>query len=441
MAKHVIKKDRNEPVDITESNSTWILNKGVKLSGDLGMAISDFDNVNLKIAGSVAATAGIQASGFDVMERTDYIRVNIAKTGSIKATEACAISIEGNDADIVNHGTLRAFDDAVVEIFGDGSTIKNHGKMIGSSSNVIDIYGNGTYDVENHGLITSTINSAIKIEDEGGGTLTNGKDGTIKGLVYLNGSGSNEILAEQSVTNEGKLIGSETDALGVAALMTGDGDDIVINRGTIKGSIWLNGGDDWVNLLKGTLKQGTIMGGEGDDIFVVDTNKVKIVELDEEGYDTIRTTVSYTLADDADIEVLKALGKKALTLTGNDFDNILDGNDANNKLSGGKGIDIFWGNGGNDTMSGGSGADVFYFKENSGVDTITDFSITEDIIRLVKITGFDDFDDLPSHMTMADADNDGQANDTVIDLGDGNKITLYGVNKEMLDADNFDVYT
>jgi Ca2+-binding RTX toxin-like protein len=61
------------------------------------------------------------------------------------------------------------------------------------------------------------------------------------------------------------------------------------------------------------------------------------------------------------------------------------GNEAANNLSGGGGNDLLYGYGGKDVLTGGSGADSFVFASSltsSSIDTIRDFSVAADTIRL-----------------------------------------------------------
>jgi Ca2+-binding RTX toxin-like protein len=50
------------------------------------------------------------------------------------------------------------------------------------------------------------------------------------------------------------------------------------------------------------------------------------------------------------------------------------GNELDNRLVGGVGIDTLDGGGGNDSLGGGAGNDVFKFMPGFGQDTITDFA-------------------------------------------------------------------
>jgi len=56
-------------------------------------------------------------------------------------------------------------------------------------------------------------------------------------------------------------------------------------------------------------------------------------------------------------------------------------------LSGGEGDDIIDGGAGTDTLTGGEGADTFTFTSTSnGADTITDFTVADDILKFVDDT-------------------------------------------------------
>jgi serralysin len=78
----------------------------------------------------------------------------------------------------------------------------------------------------------------------------------------------------------------------------------------------------------------------------------------------------------------RSLVENAITGAGADR---LVGNEVHNNLSGGSGNDWFYGFGGNDVLTGGSGSDIFVFASALGprnVDTIRDFSVPADTIRL-----------------------------------------------------------
>ena len=129
-------------------------------------------------------------------------------------------------------------------------------------------------------------------------------------------------------------------------------------------------------------------------------------------------------------------------ITGSNGKNMLEGEDGNDKLFGLGGNDVLEGDKGRDKLDGGNGddvltgggqADLFIFTGDFGNDTITDFQTggTKEKIDLSDITSIVSFNDLKKHHTT---NVDGHA---VIDDGAGNTITLDGVLKGDLSANDF----
>lgn len=87
----------------------------------------------------------------------------------------------------------------------------------------------------------------------------------------------------------------------------------------------------------------------------------KVTEFVGEGIDTIQSSVAYTLS--ANVENLTLSGTSAINGTGNGLDNIMFGNSAANKLTGGTG---------NDTYVVGTG-DTVIEAVNAGIDTVQSF--------------------------------------------------------------------
>jgi Ca2+-binding RTX toxin-like protein len=145
----------------------------------------------------------------------------------------------------------------------------------------------------------------------------------------------------------------------------------------------------------------TMCGGSGNDLFKMNSSGDRVVETSGKGWDTVHSTVSYTLGSNVEAMVLK--GTSARTATGNDLDNSICGNRISNRIDGGAGDDTVTGWNGNDTVKGGSGDDLFRFKtapnETWNVDRIVDFKSSDD--RL----GFDNhvFGGLGSEGHLADS--------------------------------------
>ena len=107
------------------------------------------------------------------------------------------------------------------------------------------------------------------------------------------------------------------------------------------------------------LANNELIGGTGDDTYVIYAASDHVVENAGEGTDTVRSGITTALM--ANVENLTLTGSSAINGTGNTLNNILLGNSAQNTLSAGAGADIVAGGAGADNLSGGSGRDVFIF--------------------------------------------------------------------------------
>lgn len=130
------------------------------------------------------------------------------------------------------------------------------------------------------------------------------------------------------------------------------------------------GGDDY---LIGDEGADVMYGGTGNDTYYVNTSDDRIFENAGEGTnDRVATEVSFTLPEEAEVEVLEAVnfdGNSVGTLGGSRYDNIITGDAGNNvlrgyggndTLRGHLGNDTLIGDDGNDTMIGGQGNDTYY---------------------------------------------------------------------------------
>jgi Ca2+-binding RTX toxin-like protein len=155
----------------------------------------------------------------------------------------------------------------------------------------------------------------------------------------------------------------------------------------LTGASAINGtGNSLANTLSGNSAANTLDGGvgadilaglDGNDTYLVDNAGDLVIELANNGIDTVQSTVTYTLT--ANVENLTLTGTAAINGTGNILDNVLLGNGANNTLTGGAGNDMFDGGAGNDTMVGGMGNDTYVVtavgdvvteNANEGTDTV-----------------------------------------------------------------------
>jgi len=121
-------------------------------------------------------------------------------------------------------------------------------------------------------------------------------------------------------------------------------------------------GSSGADRLVGSAVQDILVGGTGNDFYHVNDSADHVSEAVGDGYDHVYSSVSWSMADDQEIEYLGAVGAGALsgvTLTGNELANRLVGGSGADVLNGGGGRDRLQGNAGADTMSGGAGNDTF----------------------------------------------------------------------------------
>ena len=139
-------------------------------------------------------------------------------------------------------------------------------------------------------------------------------------------------------------------------------------------------GNAGANILDGGLGADRMIGGLGNDAYLIDNTGDEVVELANEGYDRVQSTISYTLTDH--VEALTLTGTGAINGTGNALGNQILGNSGVNILDGAGGSDVLNGYGGNDTYIGGTGVDVFQFNRSNGQDVIADFGLNGEADRI-----------------------------------------------------------
>ena len=164
--------------------------------------------------------------------------------------------------------------------------------------------------------------------------------------------------------------------------------DNVINGGS--GDDYLYGGAgndtlDWIVSLRGGNDH--LEGGDGNDTYVLDSYYDEIVELSNEGIDTVYVGYNYSLVNTY-LENIRTFTNQTtgLTFTGNAWGNEIDGgqgadtligNAGNDTLSGNAGDDLITGGSGNDVIDGGDGSDTAIFTSNFNNYSIKFNSVTK----------------------------------------------------------------
>ena len=217
------------------------------------------------------------------------------------------------------------------------------------------------------------------------------------------------------------------------------------------------GDDDSEDVLQGGTSDDTLTGGTGADTFVFDeaSGSDTITDFSTSGGDKIDLTAftaSITwqqlqaamsaIEDDPNtpetesgtVIDLTGFGGGKITLEGVASTDLTADMFVLDDFAGGDGDDTIEGGATDDMLTGGAGADTFVFDQDSGHDTITDFSKTEgDKIDLSAFTDITSLSDLRGF----------QADDAaVIFLGfnGGGTITLKGVQLSELEASDFILY-
>ena len=178
------------------------------------------------------------------------------------------------------------------------------------------------------------------------------------------------------------------------------------------------------NRLNGLAGSDTMAGNDGDDLYYVDDAGDVVIE-GSIGFDAVRASVDYTLADN--VETLSLIGSARVgtgnalantlfgagggdTLTGLLGDDILRGKNARDTLDGGVGDDLLDGGQGKDTMTGGDGQDTFQFRDG-------DFGGTRAVADV--ITDFDQLANEKLRLNLVDADTTQAGNQAFAWIGNG----------------------
>jgi len=373
MATFHIDRDSTLTFTIAQGSNTYIVDADVTFSVDGSPIVIDRPaaGTRLEVEGQLYG----RPNGTAIISLAENVDLAVGRYGIVSGYSG--IGMDGTNTELTNLGWIQGNNNAGIRVTSQVSSIANSGVITGLQFGIL--LGEATerqaYTLSNDGLVqgevaisTSAANGDIFLGEH---SRVIGETVGIRAFTQLGGT--------TDVTNHGFIATN-----GSVAYMGWTGVDTFTNYGTVKGNIHLDAGND-VFIDRGGRITGVVLGGTGDDIFTVASKKTIIVELDNQGNDTIRSSVTYDLNGHGAIETLILTGRKDISGYGDERANTLVGNNGGNKLDGGDGQDI---------VTGGTGRDTFLFSSDGFTDIVTDFTNNEDKIWIRDFTGYDSFDDL-----------------------------------------------
>ncbi|MFA5952605.1 MAG: calcium-binding protein [Hyphomicrobium sp.] len=395
-----------------KGNDTYVVDSTSDIVTELDNAEVDVDGVVMRNA-ATAASEGIDTVQTSVWLQALHFNIeNLTLTGTVVVGQGNELNnvIRGNSANNALDGGLG--DD---RIYGGAGADTISGGDVEASDGFPSIVGFdiAAYDDEVSGL-TIRLDTPSLNTGAAAGDIYFGIEGIVGGsgndLIagnsannYLSGSAGNDTLIG-GAGNDTYVVDSILDVVTEAA---GGGVDTVetsvsiaalaanVENLTLTGALAINGtgnslsnritGNSANNVLEATPGFDALIGGDGDDTYVVDT-PAYLVEKSNGGIDTVRTalatyriTGTFGAAAPTYIENLIGTASTGQTLIGNADSNIviggagadtISGGAGNDTLDGGAGADKLIGEAGNDTYVVDSTLDVVTEAANSGIDTV-----------------------------------------------------------------------
>ena len=220
-------------------------------------------------------------------------------------------------------------------------------------------------------------------------------DGTLESILVSQGSReyvlTNEVpyLTEKEPTDGYKPYSTEVTLRKVSVVADYPENPAPNPFGATEGDDTLRGtsGRDRIDGLGG---DDIIMGRGGNDTLLGGLGRDQLAGGD--GADTLKGGKGADSLDGGAGHDTLLGGNGSDTLSGGGGNDVLQGGRHGDLLNGGAGHDVLIGQRGNDILTGGRGADVFVFGSGDGDDTVTDFQIGIDLIRITS--GADAFRDL-----------------------------------------------
>jgi Ca2+-binding RTX toxin-like protein len=333
------------------------------------------DTVRSSITYSVAALANVE-------------NITLIGTGAINATGNAAVNIlTGNAANNTLDGGAGA--DTMIGGEGDDTyVVDNAGDVVteGAGAGTDTVQSSITYSIAALANLENVTLTGVGVINATGNALNNILTGNSANNTLDGGVGADTMIG--GVGNDTYVVDSAGD---VVTENAGEGTDLVqssityalgsdVENLTLTGAAAINAtgnilnntltGNTADNILDGGFGADTMVGGTGNDTYFVDNIGDIVTEGAAAGTDTVKSTITYSIAALANLENITLLGASAINATGNAAVNILTGNTANNTLDGGAGADTMVGGAGNDTYVVDNVADVVTENVGEGTDLV-----------------------------------------------------------------------
>jgi Ca2+-binding RTX toxin-like protein len=345
----VIVENSNEGVDTVQSSATYSLSANVE---------------NLILVGAAINGTGNELANVIAGNELDNLLEGDGGEDTLTGGAGSDRLVGGANADTMSGGAgddtyvVDDEQDTVVELSGEGVDTVESAVSYVLGDNVENLTLTGWAE-------SATGNSANNILI--GNDSDNRIDGGVGDDLMTGGSGNDTYVIDSpgDVVIEQADGGNDTVETGVSFSVSSMAN---IESVTLTGTANVNAtgdagvnvllGNSGNNLLDGGLGADDMEGGAGNDVYLVEDEGDYVYEAENEGIDTIVRSFDTLYILDNNVENLTLTGT-IYRGNGNELDNVITGNDADNNL---------YGIGGNDTLIGGGGDDALFGAE--GVDTL-----------------------------------------------------------------------
>ena len=376
----VIVELAGEGTDTVRSSLSYVLAANFEnliLASGAGSINGTGSNLANAITGNEGANTLVGLGGDDALDGGAGADTMVGGTGNdsyiVDSAGDVVVELSGEGVDVVQSRvtySLGANLESLILMSGAGSidgTGTDLDNVIAGNEGANTLIGLGGDDSLNGG-------AGVDIMVGGLGNDTYVVDNVGDAVTELSGEGTDTVVTSVSYT-----LGTNVEGLtlaGGAGSISGTGNaaaNAIVGNESANTLTGLAGDDS----LDGGAGADTMAGGAGNDVYTVESTSDLVVELVDEGTDTVISSVGYTLSANVENLTLQS-GAGSIGGTGNALANVLLGNTGNNALNGLAGDDYIIGGTGNDTIDGGAGVDTVVFGgPRSNYQVVWDFDYVQ----------------------------------------------------------------